>query len=262
MVQLVKQVQSAGTNSAPVTNGTAPSIWSQVDWNLIIGVAFLGICVLIVFALVFWLATWIYKKIKDARRKGQDIEFFKYTIDLRMCNINRDSKYSYRVWYKFFLGFKRAKIYAKTSLGRKFVGYYLGEATKKEGFLLIGIRQKWGIFAYEDDVVIFPYDIGVQTIKKNDDFSLDLMCEGIDEVISSEYYSVPVFENKATKDGKNEKFIDFSNLVMEKYLKDYVYRDVIKTTITEFREGVKDATEQNPFVQLKRKTAGNLKEDN
>jgi len=229
---------------------------SQVNWNLVIGISAIALMIGLVILFIVWIGLWLLKKFKDNRKQENDLEYFKYKSDIKMCIINCDPKFAYRVWYKLWIGKKRSLIYAKTENGRKVVGYYLGEAVKKEGFMLLGIRQKYGLFSFEDDVVIFPYELNKQLIKRNDDFSIDLHCEGIDEVMSSEYYSIPVFKNY--QEGNDKIFTDFSNLVMDKFFKEYAYRDVIKTNISEFREGIKEATEMNPSIQYGRKKGSDL----
>lgn len=248
---MVTVVESNGQSVDEIINQNK-SFWDKIDWQLIFNWFLIIVFIAIIILLIVWVFVWIYKKFKDSRKREEDLEYRKYTTDLKMCTINGDSRYAYRVWYKLWLGKRRCPIYAITQLGRKKIGHYMGEAVKKEGFFIMGIRQKYGFFTWEDDVVIFPYQLHKQLVKRNDDFSIDLYCEGIDEVMSSDYYSIPVFANYNKEDERI--FTDFSNMVSKRFFQEYVYRDVIKSNIIEFKESVKEATEQNPHIQIGRKT--------
>lgn len=249
--------QNSGATSTIPQVPTKEGILSAVPWDLVWTIVGITILIAIVGGICLWIGLKIYKKINEDRRKKTDLEYFKFKIDEKMCLINADKKYAYRTWYTLWLGRKRADIYAMTELGRKHIGQYSGEAVKKEGYYLLSLYQKYSFFDRETDVVIFPYDLSKSMIKKNDDFSIDIVCEGVDEVLSSEYYSIPVISNIQSEQAEN-RFVDFSNQIMEKYYKQYMYRDVIKNNISEFREGIKDATEMNPSIQHKRKGGGNL----
>lgn len=240
--------------------GEQANAFANLPWTTILGLSVLFVMVLLFAWLMIWIVMKIVKRIKDNRRKKEDIEYYKYSTDMKMVLMNSDSQYIKRPWYKLFIFKKMAPVYARTYEGRKYIGDYIGEATKKEGFFIMGIRQKYGFFKYEDDVVIFPIELKDVIVKKNEDFSLDLVCEGIDEVMSSDYYSIPVFKNLENQTKDENYFVDFSNKIMEKYYKDYVYRNVIKQNITEFKQAVTDATEQNPYIQLNRKGGGDLNE--
>lgn len=247
-------------SNRPDVFGEQKDFWGSIPWDVVIFFGLMALIVGIFLGVILWFAMWVIKKIKDQRKKQNNEEYKKYSSDLKMCLINADASLVKRPWYKLFIWRTRAPIYANTETGKRFIGQYLGEAVKKEGFYLIGIRQKYGLFKFEDDVVIFPYQLRKSMIKKNDDFSLTIECEGIDEVMSSEYYSIPVFRNHASDKEVKKIFTDFSNFIMKDYFQEYVYRDVIKENIMEFKEAIKDATEQNPFVQLDRKTGGQLSE--
>lgn len=251
---VVSQNPNAVGNLQPIED---PSIWSQVPWGTILTITGIALLIALIGGLIFWGAYTIYKKINEERRKKTDLEFFKFKLDEKMCVINSNKKYVWRTWYTLWFGKKRAKIYALTELGRKMVGEYNGECVKKEGFYLLSLYQKYSFFHREIDLVVFPYDYSKSMIRHNDDFTIDLVCEGIDEVMSSEYYSIPVISNHL-QNQREDRFNDFSNLVLEKYFRLYMYRDVIKNNISEFRENIKDATEMNPNVQYGRKTQSSL----
>jgi len=255
---LVNSVTVVEESNAPTPIEDTKALFSAIPWDWIIIITLITVLICLIFGGLLWVALKIWKKINEDRRKKDNLEYFKYTNDLKMCIINADKKYIKRVWYKLWIGKKRAKIYANTTHGRKYVGDYLGEATKKEGFYVLGLYQVYSFFSRETDIVIFPYELSKQIIKKNDDFTLDLLCEGIDEVMSSEYFSIPVFLNTGDKMRDEKVFADFSNLVMDKYFKEYAYRKVIKENIEEFKEGMREATEMNPNIQVERKSVSAL----
>lgn len=255
-IMLVNSVVVVEQSNAP-QGGTiqeTKDIFSAINWGLILSITLITCFIGIIFTIIIWVALKIWKKINEDRRKKDNLEYFKYSNDLKMCLINSDKRYTGKVWYKLWIGSKRAKVYAVTTHGRKYVGDYLGEATKKEGFYILGLYQIYSFFNRETDVVIFPYELSKQLIRKNDDFTIDLICEGVDEVMSSEYFSIPVFQNSGDKMKDDKLFADFSNLVMDKYFKEYAYRKVIKENIEEFKEGMRDATEMNPNIQVERKS--------
>lgn len=258
LVPLVNAVVVVEQSNAPNPIQDTKDIFSAIPWSLIFTITLITIFVCLIAGVIIWIALKIYKKINEDRRKKDNLEYFKYTNDIKMCHINSDKKYIYRVWYKLWLGKKRAKVYALSSNGKKYVGDYLGEATKKEGFYILGLYQIYSFFNRETDIVIFPFQLSKQLIRKNDDFTIDLMCEGVDEVMSSEYFSIPVFMNNVSRTKNDKLFTDFSNLVMEKYFREYAYRKVIKENIEEFKEGMKEATEMNPHIQLERKSVSSL----
>ena len=258
-VIVTTQPGTANTGTPPPPE--EPGLLDAVPWDLVWTIVGITILICLVGGVTLWIGLKIWKKINEDRRKKTDLEFFKFNLDEKMCHINADKKYMYRTWWTIWLGRRRAKIYALTELGRKEVGEYAGECVKKEGYMLIALYQKYTFFQRETDVVIFPYDLAKDMIKKNDDFTIDIVCEGIDEVLSSEYYSIPVISNQLNKQSES-RFVDFSNEVMENYYRTYMYRDVIKNNISEFREGIKDATEMNPNIQHKRKSGGSLGGEN
>lgn len=233
--------------------------WYQmINWEMVITLTVIAIIGLIVFTIFYWIVKKIASKLKEGKKgKDKDYEFDKYTTDLRMIQINKDPKYKYRNPLTAFLFWKKARIFANTSLGKKFIGYYDGEAVKKEGFFIIGLEQRYSFFKRETDVLILPYQLRKDLIRYNDDFSIDIDCEGIDETMSSEYFSLPVFKNYSNKE-KDEIFTDFSNLVLTKYFKQFVYRDVLKGNMIDFANNIREATEMNPKVPLKRKTQDDL----
>lgn len=244
------QVQQVQNPSVAVQKPT--SMWVYAGIGLLVAIILGGLLILF-----FWIIYKIYKKFQDDARKSVDLEFYKFTTDIKMCRINSDGRFRYGRWWTFFLFKKRASIYADTENGLRHVGYYDGHAIKKEEYLIIGLFQKTGLFTSETDVLIIPYQLK-HFVKFNDDFSLTIKnCEGVDEVMSSEFFSMPVFNAKRLNE-KERYFVDFSNHVLENYFRTYAYRDVIKNNISEFRENIRDATEMNSTIQLKRKGGGDL----
>lgn len=235
-------------------------VLSEVNWGLIASITMITVGACAVFGFIFWIIWKIYKKINEDRRTKDNTEYIKYLSDVKICKINSDNRYIKKHWWSFWLLKKRAGVYIKTQFGRKFIGYYVGEAVKKEEFFIMAIEQKNSFFARETDVVVMPYKLMRQVYLKNDDFTLDLVCEGIDEVLSSEYYTMPVFVNPDNKKSNKKDFIDFSSHIMDTYFKTYIERDATKEIIKEYRTNIKEATEMNSGLLLDRKSTSQLRE--
>lgn len=235
-----------------------PASWIEGPSNFLFGTT-IGLSILIGLILLFfaWIMIKLIKWFIEERKKKDNLEYYKFSLDMKQAIINRDRRYIKRRWWSLWILKKRAPIYAETKNGKKLIGYYEGEADKKEGFFIIALYQIYSIRRREKDVLIIPYKLKEIVYKKNDDFSINLVCEGVDETLSSEYFSLLLIENP-NKDSK-KVFLDYSNQVMEEYFKEYVYRDKIKNLIIESRENVLDATEMNANIQLARKTENNLK---
>lgn len=240
---------------------TKPGVFSQVgiNWDMIIPIVIIVFLIGIVVMFVLWFVGKIVKKIRENRKQKEDLEFYKYSLDLKTCFMNKNSKYKSKNILTLGLLFKKAKIYARTSRGRRMVGYYEGELVKKEGFFILAIELRYTFFRREIDLVIFPYELIDQLIFFNEDGSIDLEVEGIDEVLSSELFSLPVFKNSSNKNS-NEIFTDFSDRVYQDYFKKFGDRKSHIDTIKDSALRVKEATEMNVSVPYKRKTGNDLQE--
>lgn len=254
-VSVVTAQQQNNQVVAPVDEG----IFSQVsiNWDVIIPVAIIAVIIGILVTIIFMIVGKIVKKIKSARRQKEDLEFYKYSLDLKNAFMNKNSKYKYKSFWTLFLLFKKAKIYARTSRGKKFIGFYEGEIIKKEGFYVLAVELRYTFFKREIDLVIFPYELSEGLIFYNDDGTIDLEVEGIDEVLSSELFSLPVFKN--VKDAEKKKiFVDFSDRVYKDYFKLFGDRKAHIDTLKDSAVKIREATEMNPQVPLKRKTGNDL----
>lgn len=258
-VNAVSVVQVQDPNQIDQAKHTSEIGGVTINWDFILKVVLWGVGILIVILILMWIFSWIIKKIREERKKMEDIEFRKYKLDLKVAFMNKNSKYKHRNPFLLWIFWSRAKIYARTSYGRKFIGKYDGELVKKEGYYVIAIQLTYSLFEKETDLLLFPFNLKDELVKFNEDGTIDIECEGIDETLSSQYFSLPVFKNTSDKE-KAEMFADFSNEIMENYFRRYVYRDVIKTTIKDFANNVHDVTEMNPHIPLKRKTGNDLHE--
>jgi len=238
----------------PVTNtGILSSV--SINWNVIIPITIIAIVIGLLLMIIMWFVSKIVKKIKISRRQKEDLEYYKYSLDLKNANMNKNSKYKYRNILTLFLMWKKAKIYARTSRGRKLIGYYDGELVKKEGFFVMAIELRYSFFKREVDLVIFPYELTDELIFFNDDRTIDLEVEGIDEVLSSELFSLPVFKNNSKR---KEIFADFSDRVYKDYFEKFGNRKSHIDTIKDSAVKIREATEQNPSVPYQRKTGNDL----
>jgi len=243
--------------STLVSSAPDTSILSYLNWKVVVG--FILFCLIIGLFILFlaWIFIKITKWFQDDARSGKDLEFAKYKSDLRICKINSDKRYIKRRWWTLFIFKKHAPIYIYTLEGRRYIGKYFGEGTKKEGYFILSLLSKKGFFTREFDIIVLPSDLKKSIIKKNCDFSIDLECEGIDEVLSSEFFYIPVIKNKNLYD---KKFIDYSDKLMREYWQVYTHRNVMKDLSSEYKESIKEAVEINPNVQIDRKTTSNLKQ--
>jgi len=227
----------------------------SINWNVIIPITIIAVIIGLLLMIIMWFVSKIVKKIKSSRRQKEDLEYYKYSLDLKNANMNKNPKYKYRNILTLFLMWKKSKVYARTSRGRKLIGYYEGELVKKEGFFVMAIELRYSFFKREVDLVIFPYELTDELIFFNDDGTIDLEVEGIDEVLSSELFSLPVFKNNTER---KEIFADFSDRVYKDYFEKFGNRKSHIDTIKDSAVKIREATEQNPSVPYQRKTGNDL----
>ena len=245
------------TGQASPVQGTSIIAGVTINWNVIVPIVIIGIIVTIFLLIVMWIVKKIVKKIRDSKRAQEDLEFNKFNLELKNAFINKNPQYKKRNPLWLWLLWYRAKVYARTSDGRKMVGYYDGELTKKEGYFIMALQMRHSFFKRETDLVLFPFQLKKHLVFFNIDGSIDLDCEGIDEVLSSKYFSIPVFKDTSDKE-KKKIFVDFSDDIRKNYFDKYVYRDVLKENIIEFAENVKEASEMNSSITYQRKTGNDL----
>lgn len=228
-----KEAMDQGTSSVALT----------IFVMIIIG--FFALC------LSFWVIWKIYKAISDYGKKRKDFLYENFEVDLKQCYIGKDNTMMKRNWKFFWLFWKRNYVYADTENGLKIIGNYNGETSKKENFYLISIHNKMG-FKNLYKIILVPTSIKNKLIKKlqvDNKSVLVLDCEGIDNIGNTDYYYMPLI-----KDLSKDKFIDFADKIHKEYIESIVYRDVIKTNLLQYREGVIRSVEVNPNVHFKRRT--------
>lgn len=220
--------------------------------NLIAGAVIMGLGVGIAIGIIIFIIYWIVKKIKESNRRHSDLLYGHFLIELEKCKHNRDEKLKKRNWKTFFLTFKRADIYLDTiEDGLKYFGKYEGEVIQKDEFLLIATYRSTGIFTRERDIIIIPYIM--RTLIKKDvrykKYSMTIKAESIDETLNTDYYAQLVIKNP--KD--NDKLINFHEFIYDKYMTNYVHRQVLKDILLDSKDSVEKAVELNPNIQTERK---------
>jgi len=256
---MVTVVENLPVNEAPSSSNISTIGGMEIHWDVIIPIASIGLVVIIILSIIFFIVSKIIKKIKSNKKKMEDLEYYKYSIDLKNANMNKNARYKYKAWWSLGLLWSRAKIYARTSNGRKFIGYYDGELVKKEGYFLIAVELRHSFFKREIDLAIFPYNLKNELIAFNQDGTIDLNCEGLDEVLSSELFSIPVFDNNSSNVIKS-RFTDYSDEIMENYFNKFSDRNVVKNLTIDYTNNVREATEINSSIPYSRKTNSNLKD--
>jgi len=237
------------------------SIWGgiEINWDVIVPIIILGIIVIIFLSIIWFIVVKIIKKIKSNKKKLEDLEYYKYSIDLKNAHMNKNQTYKYKNPWLLGLIYSRAKIYARTTNGRKFIGHYDGELVKKEGYFLLAVELRHSFFKREIDLVIFPYTLKRELIEFNSDGTIDLNCEGLDETLSSEYFSIPVFDN-TSDEFKESQFVNYSNEIMKNFFQEFSHQKAMKDLTIDYTNNVREATEINATIPYNRKTNSNLRE--
>lgn len=250
-VYALEVTQSKNSQTSPYED--SKSLWGNVNWSMIVGIATIVILVGIVLTIIVFIIMWVIRKFSDNRKSTDDYLYYKFLLDYKMSKINANKAYKRKRLLTCFLTYKRSKIYLESSEGKKFLGFYDGEMYKKEGqgYFLVAIMQKVSFFKHETDLVIIPKQLKNKIVRFNLDKTITMFAEGIDEVMSDEYYSIPLIIDPKSDKGA---FIDFSDQVHVEYYENYVLRDVIKTNIEKYKDHVEKATELNPKLQLARKS--------
>lgn len=238
--------------NAPPPASTQPSTILGMSSDMIIGAMIMGLGIGAVIGLIIFIIYKIIKHIQEAKKRANDLYYEKFKVDVKLANFNKDSLYKKRSWKLFFLGFKRNDVYLETSMGLKFIGYYDGEMIKKNDFLVLSVYTIKSLFVRENFLVVIPYNFK-HILKKNSvkkAHYISIVAESLDEFGNSDYYFMPVIRDKTKSDSA---FLDFSNFLVEKYLNQYVLKDVMKQNVVEFKELMEKAVEINPNIQVQRK---------
>jgi len=207
----------------------------------------------LIMAIVFVMIK-IYQKLSDYKRKAKDYLYYDFEYQIQQCHINRDYELKYRNPRRFWIFWNRLPVYIDTKdEGLKFVGMYQGETKKKEGIYMIALYNKLSIFKYVEQIVLVPYSLKSYMVKKihvGKNKALILEAEGIDNVGNTDYYYIPLIKDNTKRE---KEFIDFADYIHREFFESIIYRDVIKTNLQQYREGVIKSVETNPSIHFKRR---------
>ena len=220
----------------------------------VIFLLFVGGCILFI-----WILIKIWRKLSEHQRRKKSLVYDLFVYDLAQCHYNYDSKLKKRNWKLFFLFWKMREIYIETEKGSlETIGKYYGECKKKEGFYLLAVYNKVGVFKYVGQIIIIPYEIKDLIVKKIDrdkNRIMFLTCEGIDRLAGSDYYYIPLIKDPK----KNNKFLDFTDQIHKNYIEIDTYRDIIIENLSSYRQGIVQSVETNPFVHFGRRGGESFK---
>jgi hypothetical protein len=222
----------------------------------------LGISILLVLLILFmgflfifgfvWIIIKISKKLSVFTRENKGFWHEHFEFDNQQCEIGADPFMKRRRKRFLWLIFKRNPVYIKTKQGLEIAGLYNGECNKKEGFYLISIQNKIGMFKRINQIIIIPNEIKdsiIQRLRVGNEKFIEIECEGIDEYGNSDFYFIPLI-----KDLKNDKkFLDFTDHIYSKYYEKIIYRDMINENLMAYRKGVINSVETNPNVHFNRR---------
>lgn len=214
-----------------------------------------GAIILFIGAIIFllaWIMYKIYTKIQEYNRKKRDFLYYDFEHNATYCHVNRDTLMKHKRLRTFWIFWKRSNVYAKTKNGLEFLGYYNGEAQKKENYYMVSLYNKLGFFKYQESIIFIPSHMKNDLINKIDTDgkrSMIIYCEGVDSIENTDYYYIPLIYDP--KDPN--KFIDFSDMIHKDYVEKTVYKDVIKEDLLSFRENIIRSVEANPNVHISRR---------
>lgn len=206
----------------------------------------------LVVLLFYWLLMKVAKKVKDLRKSAQDFFYYKFLTDQKSCFINRDKRLKSRTWWSLWLFWKRSPVYLNDEGNFRKIGSYDGEMIKKESFVEIAVYTSLGLFKKDRFIILVPYQLR-HIINKNDIGSkteLFINAVGIDEALNTDYYYLVLL--KDPKDPDN-KLMDFNDFLQKNFMNKYVYRQVIKDNVLEFKDNIREAVEMNSDIQKRRK---------
>lgn len=205
-----------------------------------------------------WIVVLLYNKVMDwfteKSRMSSNLIYSQFYINKELCKRNADKSMRKPTWWSVFLYVRRNKVFVENEKGRQLIGKYDGHAYNKNGFMMISLFNWFNIKEKKTELIIIPDNIAEKIVyfdnKTTRKTHLVLRnCEGVDQLHSTDLFLIPLIRNPNTKE-----FIDFSDLIYQKYFEEYNLRKVINDLNEQFKEAVRDATEINPYVHNKRKT--------
>lgn len=224
--------------------------------DVVAGALVVGLSVGVFIGVIIFIIWFIVNKIQEKSRIHSDLLYGKFKIEIAKCHQNRDVRFKHRNWKTFFLSFKRKSIYLQTKEdGLKLFGMYDGELIIKDNFLLISVYRVSGIFSREKDIIIIPYELRTLVKKENHskNWEMIISAESIDECLNTDYYAQLVIKN--TKD--DDKLINFNEYIQTNYMEKYIYRQVIKDNLLDYKTSIEKAVDTNPNINLERKNPKN-----
>ena len=248
------------SNSFGVELVSAPPVQtnnaSSTTTDLIVGMIGVVIVGGILIAIITVIIAWINNKIQEAKRRHQDLLYAKFLVEVDKCSQNRDSRLKKKRWWTMFIVWKRSHIYLNTKEeGLKLFGNYDGEVIIKDNFLLISVHRRKSIWKVERDIIIIPYELRKIVHKEfvSKKWNLMIDCESIDEALNTDYYNTVVIKDHKDDD----KLINFNEYIQNKFMDKYIYRQVIKDNLLNYKDSMDEAVEINPNVQVGRKNPNN-----
>jgi hypothetical protein len=220
--------------------------------SAISGAIFMGLLLGLAVGVVIFVIYWIIKKIKENQRKHTDLLYSRFLIELKNSHQNRDTELKKRNIFTFGLTYARTDIYLNTKeKGIKYFGKYDGELLVKDNFYLIAVHRITGMFSREKDIIIIPYELRNKVRKEKINGKSMLLIEGesVDECLNTDFYNEIIFQDEKTKD----KLISFNDYISTHYLQNYVYRQIIKDNLLDYKESLDKIVEMNPYIQTERK---------
>lgn len=246
-----------GVNSVQIIQ-TNTEEQTQSDKATSFAITFITIIVMIVILFAVFLGfvailVKIYKKLSEYFYKKKGFFYEMFVNDLNNCRFNYDTKLKRRRKRYLWLFWKRQPVFFKNINDEvDILGYYEGEMYKKEGFYFIAIHTKVNLFKSISRILVIPNEIKKQIINKitiDKKTILTINCEGMDNIISTDFYFMPLLKQKKTDTG----FINYSNEVFENYFKVEVYQDIIGESLLKYKHNVIKAVESDPKLNKERR---------
>lgn len=224
----------------------------------IFSIGIMGILFLLFLGGFAWVIVKIWKQFTAYARK-EDFLYSVFENNLNQCHINHDSKLKKRNWRFLWVFWKKKPVYIENQKDElEVVGSYYGECLKKEGFYFMAISNKVSMFQSIEQIIVIPLSIKNKLIKKVDvekGRTIILRCEGFDQLENTDYYLLPLIHDEK----KKNSFIDFSQLVHDKFIEPTINKDIIKENLMSYRKNIIKSVESNPIVHFNRRGGFDVK---